>query len=64
MRKHCQKSRSVLSLSVAAAVASLTAATSTSVFAQQGEDIQLEEVVVTGSRIAGDPNAIASQPVT
>ncbi|WP_439106044.1 TonB-dependent receptor domain-containing protein [Congregibacter sp.] len=63
MRKYCQKSRSVLSLSVAAAVASLTAATSSSVFAQQSEDIQLEEVVVTGSRIAGDPNATGSQPV-
>lgn len=65
MRKIHQNGRSVLSLSVAAAIASLTAATSHSVFAQSSsEDLQLEEVVVTGSRIAGDPNAIASQPVT
>lgn len=64
MRKYCHKGRSVLSVSVAAAVASLATVGSQGVFAQVGDqDIQLEEVVVTGSRIQQDPNATGSQPV-
>jgi outer membrane receptor protein involved in Fe transport len=53
----------VLSRSVAAAVASLVTAGSPLVVAQN-EDAMLEEVVVTGSRLQTDPNAVASQPVT
>ncbi|MEO0438098.1 MAG: hypothetical protein AAF098_14450, partial [Pseudomonadota bacterium] len=56
------KSRSLLSRSVAAAVATL--ASTTGVLAQDVDEVpELEEVVVTGSRIVRDPNAIASQPV-
>jgi iron complex outermembrane receptor protein len=63
-------SRSAISRSVAAAVASLVTAGittgSSGALAQEdnGGDVLLEEVVVTGSRIQRDPNAIASQPVT
>ena len=58
--------RSVLSRSVAAAVASLVTAGSQGVFAQgeAADEALLEEVVVTGSRLQGNPNIIASQPVT
>ncbi|MEM8489710.1 MAG: TonB-dependent receptor [Pseudomonadota bacterium] len=56
------KNRSLLSCSVAAAVASWAASSMT--MAQDLEDApELEEVVVTGSRLVGDPNVIASQPV-
>ncbi len=65
MRNYCQKRRSVLSRSVAVAVASLAAVGSQAVYAQSADgDVQLEEVIVTGSRIKGDPNAISSQPVS
>ncbi|MDP5053081.1 MAG: TonB-dependent receptor plug domain-containing protein, partial [Congregibacter sp.] len=55
----------MLSISVATAVSSIAGFTSPGIFAQtSGEGLRLEEVVITGSRIAGDPNATASQPVT
>lgn len=40
------------------------AATSTPGMAQAQEETRLEEVVVTGSRIATDPNVVTSSPVT
>ncbi|MEM6302656.1 MAG: TonB-dependent receptor plug domain-containing protein, partial [Pseudomonadota bacterium] len=56
------KGRSLISRSVAAAVATL--ASTAGVLAQDVDEApELEEVVVTGSRIVRDPNAIASQPV-
>lgn len=67
MRKIIRSQKSTLSRSVAAAVASLATVSASAVFAQEiadGADPMLEEVVVTGSRIQRDPNAVASQPVT
>ncbi|MFK7829486.1 MAG: TonB-dependent receptor [Congregibacter sp.] len=67
MRKYFQNRKTVMSCSVAAAVASLAAVGSATVQAQDvldSSDPLLEEVVVTGSRIQRDPNAVASQPVT
>ena len=55
-------SRSILSTSVAAAVAAITAASMPA--AVTAQELGLEEVVVTGSRIQRDPNATASQPIT
>lgn len=57
-----KRSRSVISSSVAAAVASLAAAVPQHLAAQ--EEMLLEEVVVTGSRLQRDPNAVSSQPIT
>ncbi|MFN2329556.1 MAG: TonB-dependent receptor domain-containing protein [Chromatocurvus sp.] len=56
------RSRSLLSASVAAAVAAIAATSApVKVYAQENG---LEEVVITGSRIQRDPNATGSQPVT
>ncbi|MEM1403197.1 MAG: TonB-dependent receptor [Pseudomonadota bacterium] len=64
--RNIRQGRSLLSIGVATAIASLAATASTGAFAQDPDETaeMLEEVVVTGSRIQRDPNAIASQPVT
>lgn len=64
--RNSKQSRSLLSVGVATAIASLAAAGTAQVYAQDSAENaeMLEEVVVTGSRIQRDPNATASQPVT
>lgn len=56
-----QFTRTYLSRSVAGALAAFAALHSSGSLAQ--ETPQLEEVVVTGSRIQRDPNAVSAQPV-
>ena len=46
------------------AMAATAVSTTAPVFGQQAQEVTLEEVVVTGSRIASDPNLITSSPVT
>ena len=46
------------------AIAATAASTPVLVWGQQAQQEMLEEVVVTGSRIAADPNLVTSSPVT